>query len=88
VKMLPTFYEAYFDLGVCYSQTGRPGPAEAALRKYLEFQPVSADGHAALGLLLFQQARGKEASAELEQALAIDPSLDEVKKALAELAGR
>ena len=83
IKKLPTFYEAYFDLGMCYSQTGRPEEAEAALRKYLAFQPVSADGHAALGVLLLQQGRGPDAVPELQQALQIDPTLDEARKALA-----
>lgn len=83
IKLLPTFYEAYFDLGMCYGETGRPAEAEAAFRKYLSFQPVSADGHGALGVLLLQQGRNQEAVSELEQALQIDPTLDEARKALA-----
>ena len=83
IKKVPTFYEAYFGLGMSYIQTGRLADAEAALRKYLSFQPVSADGHAALGVLLLQLQRGPEAVPELTQALQIDPSLDEARKALA-----
>lgn len=83
LKKVPTFYEAYFGLGVSYGQTGRLPDAEAALRKYLSFQPVSGDGHAVLGILLLQMARGTEAVPELQQALQIDPSLDEARKALA-----
>lgn len=83
IKKTPTFYEAYFGLGVSYSQTGRLPDAETALRKYLSFQPVSGDGHAVLGILLLQMERGPEAVPELKQALQIDPSLDEARKALA-----
>ncbi|MBA3440221.1 MAG: tetratricopeptide repeat protein [Pyrinomonadaceae bacterium] len=83
VRLLPTFYEAYFALGVCYSQTARSAQAETAFKKYLTFQPLSADGHAALGLLLTQQNRSREAKLELERALQLDPSLLEARKALA-----
>jgi len=58
VKTLPTFYEAYFDLGMCYGQLGRLPEAEAAFRKYLSFQPASADGRASLGVLLLAEGRG------------------------------
>jgi tetratricopeptide (TPR) repeat protein len=83
VRTLPTFYEAYFDLGMCYGQTGRLAEAEAAFRKYLSFQPASADGHASLGVLLLEQKRGNEAIPELEEAIQIDPTLTEARKALA-----
>jgi tetratricopeptide (TPR) repeat protein len=83
VKTLPTFYEAYFDLGMCYGQTGRLAEAEAAFRKYLSFQPASADGHASLGVLLLAEGRGADAIPELTEAIQIDPSLTEARKALA-----
>jgi len=83
LQTLPTYYEAYFDLGMCYAQTGRPTEAETAFRKYLSFQPVSSDGRAALGVLLLSEGRGTEAIPELEQAIQIDPSLIEARKALA-----
>ncbi len=83
IKKVPTFYEAYLGVGMCYAQTGRLSDAETAFRKYLSFQKVSGDGHAMLGVLLLQLGRGQEATSELEQALQIDPSLDEARKALA-----
>jgi len=83
LQKVPTFYEAYFGLGICYSQTGRLQEAETAFRKYLSLQPISGDGHATLGILLLQQGRPIEAVPELEQALQIDPTLDEARKALA-----
>ena len=83
VKTLPTFYEAYFDLGMCYSQMGRLAEAEAGFRKYLSYQPVSGDGHASLGILLVAEGRGAEAIPELKEAIQIDPSLTEARKFLA-----
>lgn len=83
IKLLPTFYEAYFDLGMCYGELGRPKDAESEFRKYLAFQPVSADGHAALGVLLLSEDRGPEAVAELNQAIQIDPDAIEARRALA-----
>jgi len=83
IKTLPTFYEAYFDLGMCYGQTGRLKDAESAFRKYLSMQPASADGHASLGILLLEQGRGREAVPELREAIQIDPTLTEARKNLA-----
>lgn len=84
VASLPTFYEAYFDLGMCYGQTGRLPEAEAAFRKYLGMQPVSADGRESLGFVLLQEGRGAEAVPELKEAIDINPSLTDARKALAE----
>lgn len=85
VRILPTFYEAYFALGVCYSQTSRPAEAEAAFRKFLSLQPVSVDGHAALGVLLANQNRAADAKKELEEALRLDTGQLEARRALAHL---
>ena len=86
VGLMPGFYEAWFALGVCYSQTGDGPRAEAALHRYLELQPLSADGHAALGLVLFAANRLADARPALERALELNPALDEPRVALAKLA--
>jgi tetratricopeptide (TPR) repeat protein len=83
IRLLSTFYEAYFALGICYSQTSRPAEAEAAFRKFLLMQPLSADGHSALGLLFIEQKRNTEATPELEEAIRLDPGQTEARKALA-----
>jgi Flp pilus assembly protein TadD len=62
---------------------GRLPDAESAFRKYLSFQPVSADGHASLGVLLLEEGRGGEAIPELVEAIQVDPSLTEARKSLA-----
>ncbi len=85
VELVPTFYEAWFALGVCYSQADDPGKAEAALKRYLEFQPLSGDGHSALGLLYFAEKRVEEARTQLSRALELNPELDEARTALAKL---
>jgi tetratricopeptide (TPR) repeat protein len=86
VQLVPTFYEAWFALGVCYSQADDSVRAEAALKRYLEFQPLSPDGHSVLGLLLVSMNRTAEARAELSRALELNPDLDEPRAALAKLA--
>jgi tetratricopeptide (TPR) repeat protein len=83
IQRLPNFYEAYFALGMCYGQTGHFSEAEVAFKKYLALQPISADGRAALGVLLLSMGRGTEAVPELQQAIQIDPTLLEARKALA-----
>jgi tetratricopeptide (TPR) repeat protein len=85
VKALPTFYEAYFALGVCYSQTSRPVEAEAAFRTFLRLQPLSTDGHAALGVLLASLKRTGEAKHELEEALRLDSRQTEARRVLARM---
>src|SRR5260370_42587536 len=65
VRMLPGFYEAWFALGVSYSQTGNWSRAEDAFRKYLSYQPLSADGHASYGLLLLSMKRNSDLRREL-----------------------
>ncbi len=85
VRLAPAFYEAYFGLGICYQQTGQAAKGEQALRRYLSFQPLSADGHAALGLLLLAAGRRADARPELEEAIRLNPALVEPRKALARL---
>lgn len=85
VALAPEFYEAYFALGICYQQTGQAAKAEQSLKRYLFFQPLSEDGHAALGLLLFAAGRGSDARPQLEVAIRLNPALVEPRKALARL---
>lgn len=82
LRVLPGFYEAWFALGVSYAQTGKGARAEEALRNYLRYQPLSADGHASYGLLLISLQRNEEAVKELKEALALDPAMDEVRSQL------
>ena len=85
VHLMPSFYEAWFPLGVCYSQTGERAKAEQALTTYLKYQPLSADGHSALGLLYASIEKPREARRELRQALDIDPTDREAAAGLARI---
>lgn len=78
----PDFAEAYFALGVSYAQLGKPEEAAAALRSYLKLEPQSPDGHAVLGILLFDNRRIAEARPELEQAVRLDRLQSEAAKHL------
>jgi tetratricopeptide (TPR) repeat protein len=84
VQTLPSYYEAYFALGMCYTRAGRLSEAEAAFKKYLETQPQSVDGLAALGTLLLQQGRHQEAIPFLQRSLKLDPDQQDVRKTLAQ----
>ncbi|RPI18078.1 MAG: tetratricopeptide repeat protein, partial [Acidobacteria bacterium] len=85
VSRTPQFYEAYFALGMCYAHMGQLPKAVEAFRKYLALQPVSADGHASLGLVLLQTNQVNEARLELERALELDPTMMEARKTAARI---
>ena len=85
VRLMPSFYEAWFPLGVCYSQTGDRAKAEQALTTYLKYQPLSADGHTALGLLYVGLQKSEDARRELRRALDIDPADTEAATELARI---
>jgi tetratricopeptide (TPR) repeat protein len=82
IRLWPDFAEAYFALGVAYTQLGKSEEAAAALRSYLKLEPQSPDGHAVLGILLFDDGRIADARPELEQAVRLDRSQIEAAKAL------
>jgi tetratricopeptide (TPR) repeat protein len=83
VRLRPDFAEAYFALGVSYTQLGRSKEASSAFQSYVKLEPDSADGHAALGVLLLTDGRVAAAQPELETALRLDPLQSEAAKALA-----
>ncbi len=85
VGLASQFYEAYFALGMCYANTSQLAKAEEAFKKYLALQPLSADGHASLGLVLLQTNRTADARSELERALEIDPGMLEARSAVARI---
>ncbi|HTB21579.1 MAG TPA: tetratricopeptide repeat protein [bacterium] len=62
------------NLGNCSMMLGDYKAAEAAFRQAVALEPSSADAHFSLGYALFYQKRLKEAVAELDMALRLDPS--------------
>jgi O-antigen ligase len=61
------------NLGNCQLMLSRPVDAEASFRQAVQLAPQNADAHFSLGYALFYQKRLKEAVAELDAALQLDP---------------
>jgi tetratricopeptide (TPR) repeat protein len=85
---VPAYADAWFAAGVCYTQTGDARRAEQSLRTFLRLQPLSAEGHSALGVLLLSDRRAAEARTEFQEALRLDPASAEAREALETLDGR
>jgi protein O-GlcNAc transferase len=85
---MPAYADAWLAAGVCYSQAGDAKRAEESFRTFLRLQPLSAEGHSALGLLLLSQQRIAEARAELQEALRLDAAAAEAREALQMLDAR
>ncbi len=64
------------------------GEAIAALERYLDLRPRDADAVARLGTVLADASRHRRAFVTLEKALRLDPTRDEVRRRLVEVALR
>jgi len=73
VSIFPDYYEAYFLMGVAFSQMSSSGEAETALRKALELNSKFLPPYQPLALLLFSQKRFVDERLLLEQAAELDP---------------
>jgi hypothetical protein len=62
------------NLGNCQMMLNQAVPAEASFRQAVDLAPDNADAHFSLGYALFYEKRLKEALAELDLALELDPS--------------
>jgi tetratricopeptide (TPR) repeat protein len=78
----PEFAGAWLGTAVCKARLGDTAGAEAAFRAFLKLQPLSADGHAGLGLVLMSAGRTAEAREEFEEALRLDPNAEQAREAL------
>ncbi len=75
IKAFPTFYEAFYNMGIAEQRSGHQTEAESAFRKSLE---LSADryapAHFGLGLMLGgEKKQYAEAESMVQSGLAIDP---------------
>lgn len=74
IKDFPTFYEAFYRMGIAEERLGHATEAESAYRKSLE---LSADryapAHFGLGLILADEKQYTEAESMVHSGLAIDP---------------
>ena len=68
VELDPTFFSAYYQLGVAYSLIGRFEPAEAAYRHALDLIPADASSSYNLASVLVHLGRTSEALEHLEAA--------------------
>ncbi len=72
----PTFYEAYFHLGIAYNQLNRPQDAEEAFRKAITVSEEKfAQAFIALGSLLTTVQKAAEAEPVVRRGLALDATL-------------
>ncbi len=81
-REVPDYSDAWLAAGICLVETGAAARGEAAFRTYLKLQPLSAEGHTALGALLVSEKRFAEARAELSEALRLDPGSAVAKEVL------
>lgn len=67
--------QKYFDDGERALATHQYGEAETAYKKLAQLDPASAEVHAKLGMIYFQERKFEKAAAALREALRIKPSL-------------
>ncbi len=73
VAALPTYYEAYHQMGVAYMHLGEPAEAEKALRKSIELSESRyAEAYFALAAVLTDNQRPAEAETIARQAIDLD----------------
>jgi len=73
VAALPTYYEAYHQMGVAYMHLGEPAEAEKALRKSIELSESRyAEAYIALAAVLTDNQRLAEAETVARQAIDLD----------------
>jgi tetratricopeptide (TPR) repeat protein len=79
LQLAPTRGRAQ-NLGNCWMMLGKPVEAEQAFKQAVELDPTSSDAHFSLGYALFSQKRLREAVAELDEALRLDPDNASARK--------
>lgn len=73
-ELLPQSYNAFYNLGVCYSNTGKYAEAEAAYRKAIGVNPAEPVAHYQLAMALLGQSKNPEAKAEFLKYLELNPN--------------
>lgn len=73
VEARPTHFEAWYNLGIAYQQTGEAAEAEAAFRQAVEQRPDSTDALLNLGTVLQMNGREDEARPFYERAVDLAP---------------
>jgi tetratricopeptide (TPR) repeat protein len=73
-ELLPANYNAFYNLGVCYSNSGKYTEAEAAYRKAIVINPNEPVAHYQLAMALLGQSKNSEAKAEFQKYLELNPN--------------
>jgi tetratricopeptide (TPR) repeat protein len=79
-ELMPKSYAAFYNLGVCYSNSGKYAEAEAAYRKAAELSPKEPVVHYQLGMALLGQSKNAEAKAALQKYLELNPTAADRKE--------
>lgn len=82
------YVRAQFAYGLIYCDEGKPEEGERLIRRGLETDPDSAEGHLFLGIALFDQNRLDEAEKSLREALLRSPAYPGVYLVLADVHAR
>jgi Flp pilus assembly protein TadD len=81
-ELLPDNYDAFYNLGVCYSNSGKYTEAENAYRKAVALKPQEPIAHYQLGMALLGQSKNSEAKAEFNKYLELNPNAADKKEVL------
>lgn len=79
-ELLPQNYNAFYNLGVCYSNSGKYVEAERAYRKAIEVNPKEPVAHYQLGMALLGQSKGADAKMEFQKYLELNPTAADRKE--------
>ncbi|MGH9857283.1 MAG: tetratricopeptide repeat protein, partial [Acidobacteriota bacterium] len=73
-ELLPANYNAFYNLGVCYSNSGKYTEAEAAYRRAIVIKPNEPVAHYQLAMSLLGQSKNSEAKSEFLKYLELNPN--------------
>jgi tetratricopeptide (TPR) repeat protein len=73
-ELLPDNYNASYNLGVCYANSGKYAEAEKSFRKAVEINPKEPVAHYQLAMALLGQSKNPDAKAEFQKYLELNPN--------------
>ncbi len=79
VRILPSYDEAWVDLGIAQMQGRQEEKAELSLKKALELNPDIPEAHLSLGVLYVGTGKAEKGRPHLERAVALNPRLVEAR---------
>jgi tetratricopeptide (TPR) repeat protein len=79
-QLLPQNYNAFYNLGACYANSGKYVEAESAYRKAIEINPKEPVAHYQLGMALLGQSKGADSKTEFQTYLELNPTAADRKE--------